>query len=291
MAHEKPHRHSAAALDGVPETMLWTLYHRAAEARRPDTVLPDPYAVEAVEAVDFPFVERFGHPHALLAQAIALRARCFDTVVRDFLLANPAGTVVSLGEGLETAFWRVDNDTVNWLTVDLPESLALRHDLLPHGPRQRTHAGDARDLAWTGDVDRSAGVLVLAQGLFMYLRPPEVRDLIAGCAEAFPGGALVFDAVPKPVGRPGRHRARRVTGRYRLPPMPWRMDVADRPRLATAHPRVTGISDVPLPPGRGPLWSLLAPRADRVPVLRGRRPSVTLLRFADADADADAEDA
>ena len=271
----------ADALRGVPETMLWTLHHRAAEARRPDTVLPDPRAVQLVEAVDFPFVERFGHPNAFLAQAIALRAGGFDSVVRDFLRARPGGTVVSLGEGLETAFWRVDDDRVTWLTVDLPEPLALRHALLPHGPRQRTHAGDARDLSWTADVDPAEGVLVLAQGLLMYLRPPEVRDLVAGCAEAFPGGALVFDAVPRIGARPGRTHPRRVSGRYHLPPMPWRMDVADRPALATAHPGITGISNVRLPAGRGLLWGLLAPQVDRVPVLRSKRPSVTLLTFAE----------
>jgi O-methyltransferase involved in polyketide biosynthesis len=33
-------------LDPVPETLLWTLWHRAAEARRPDAVLGEPLAVE-----------------------------------------------------------------------------------------------------------------------------------------------------------------------------------------------------------------------------------------------------
>ena len=93
---------TAVVLDGVPETMLWTLYQRAAEARRPDTVLPDPEAVALVEAVGttggYPFTERFGHPHPLVAQALALRAACFDSVVRQFLDAYPDGTVVSLGE-------------------------------------------------------------------------------------------------------------------------------------------------------------------------------------------------
>ena len=37
-------------LEGVPETLLWTLYHRALEARRPDPVLHDPAAVELVDA-------------------------------------------------------------------------------------------------------------------------------------------------------------------------------------------------------------------------------------------------
>ena len=41
-------------LEGVPETLLWTLYQRAGEARRPDAVLRDPRAVEALAAIDFP---------------------------------------------------------------------------------------------------------------------------------------------------------------------------------------------------------------------------------------------
>ncbi|WP_042406874.1 class I SAM-dependent methyltransferase [Streptacidiphilus carbonis] len=278
---------TAVVLDGVPETMLWTLYQRAAEARRPDTVLPDPEAVSLVEAVaesgGYPFAERFGHPHPLAAQALALRSACFDTVVREFLDAYPDGTVVSLGEGLETAFWRCDNGRVRWLTVDLPESLAVRHSLLPHGSRQPSVACDARDPAWTKGIDPARGVLVLAQGLLMYFRPPEVRELIAVCAEHFPGGGLVFDAVPRTPGRPADVAARRgppVARGYRLPPMPWRMNAAERPKLAGAHPGIAEIRSVELPPGRGLLWGLVVPRVLRLPVLSNRRPTVTLLRFA-----------
>ena len=72
------------AFDVVPETMLWNLHHRAAEARRPDTVL-----------------------------------------------ADPAGTVVALGDGLETQFWRVDNGRVRWLSVDLEEGAPLARGRLP----------------------------------------------------------------------------------------------------------------------------------------------------------------
>ena len=65
----------AVDLTGVPETLLWNLHHRALEARRPDTVLHDPVALDAVAGIDYPF-DRFGSsPH--LAEAQALRARRF----------------------------------------------------------------------------------------------------------------------------------------------------------------------------------------------------------------------
>src|SRR6185295_10912605 len=70
-------------LEGVPETLLWTLWHRALEARRPDAVLHDPLAVELVDRIDYPFAERFGA--GSLAQWQALRVRAFDREVRRLL--------------------------------------------------------------------------------------------------------------------------------------------------------------------------------------------------------------
>src|SRR5262249_7820937 len=96
-------------LTGVPETMLWTLYYRAREARRSDSVLRVPRGVELVDRIDYPFEKRFGVAVEWQAQWQALRARRFDTEVRRFMRDHPGGAVVALGEGLETQFWRVDD--------------------------------------------------------------------------------------------------------------------------------------------------------------------------------------
>ena len=123
-------------LQGIPETLLWTLYHRASEARRADAVLRDPKAVDLLDAIDFPFEERFG-PAAPAGRSGRPCGPCFDRQVERFLAKHPDGTVVALGEGLETQFWRVDNGRVRWLTVDLPEAVEVRERLLPPAERQR----------------------------------------------------------------------------------------------------------------------------------------------------------
>src|SRR5690349_13748037 len=144
-------------LSGVPETLLWTLYHRSLEARRPDAVLDDPLAIELVDRIDYPFAESFGTG---FGQWQGLRSRTFDLQIERFLARHPDGTVVALGEGLETQFWRVDNGRVHWLTVDLPETVALREQLLPAGSRQRVVAASVLDEAWMGEVDDRRGVLL-----------------------------------------------------------------------------------------------------------------------------------
>ncbi|MEN3358243.1 MAG: hypothetical protein V7637_2225 [Mycobacteriales bacterium] len=271
------------ALTGVPETLLWTLYHRALEAGRADPVLTDPMAVDLVESIDYPFERQFG-ANAGLAQGQALRARRFDTEVHRFLAEHPDGTVVALGEGLETQFWRVDNGRVRWLSVDLPETVEVRQRLLPAEPRLRTYAGAAQDGGWMDEVDQGRGVLITAQGLLMYLRPGQVRRLIAGCAQRFPGGALVFDAVPRWFsaqtikGQLGTGQLGKGHG-YRPPAMPWSLDPGQQRQIREVHPNIVEVRDLLLPPGRGLLYGVLVPRLNLIPIVRAHRPSIVLVRF------------
>jgi O-methyltransferase involved in polyketide biosynthesis len=208
----------------VPETLLWTLYHRALEARRDGAVLDDPKAIELVDALDYPFAERFGG-HAALAQAQALRVRRFDTEVRRFLAANPDGTVVALGEGLETQFWRVDNGRVDWITVDVPEAIELRERLLPPGERQTLIARSAFDESWMDEADGAAGVLITAQGLFMYFEYAGVERLVHACRAPLPGRHAGVRR-----GFPLARRAQPEAAARRVPAAA--VAVGDRPRQA-----------------------------------------------------------
>jgi O-methyltransferase involved in polyketide biosynthesis len=270
-------------LEGVPETLLWNLYQRSVEAGRPGRrVLDDPRSVELVERIDYPF-ERFGGDG--MSQWHALRVACLDGEVRRFLAAHPGGTVVALGEGLETQFWRVDDGLVHWLTVDLPETVALRDRLLPEDPpRRRTVACSALDLRWMDELDAGTqpqDVLVTAQGLLMYLPPREVRRLIAACAERFPGGSFLFDALPRAMVARNQAGAMDTAGGYRAPRWQWGMDTKEYPKVATASPRIAEVRSLPLPRGRG-LYAI-APISHRLPVVRSMRMSIVAVRFGPAD--------
>lgn len=261
-------------LGGVAETALWTLWFRSLEARRTDRVLSDPLAIDLTGRIDYPFEDRFGRLFPAQAQVQALRVRTFDLEVQRFLTGHPGGTVVALGEGLETQFWRVDNGSVQWVTVDLPRSVALRKALLPEQDRQRFFAGSALDPAWTELIDAERGVLITAQGLLMYLQPEEVRALIAMCARRFPGGTLVFDAVPGWMAR----MVRRGTASYQPPPLPWTLSPGAMSELARMHPGIVEVRDVRPPRGRG-FAGWLVPKLRYIPVLRIRRPVIVALRF------------
>jgi O-methyltransferase involved in polyketide biosynthesis len=253
------------ALEGIPETLLWTLWQRARGAAQRRPVLDDPMAVELVRTLDYPFAERFGSG---FGQWQAVRALRFDLEIRRFLDARPDGQVVALGEGLETQFWRVDNGRVRWLGVDVPETVELRRRLLPaEDERRRTVACSALAEEWTELVDPDAPLLLSAQGLLMYFQPDEVHALIRRLAERFPGAELVFDGVPPWFSE------RTVAGRmknpqgWQSPPMPWAVDAAERTRLL-AIPGVAAIRVLPPVRGRGLLYGAVFPALSSIRPVR-----------------------
>ena len=234
------------SLGAVPETLLWTLYNRVAEARRSDTVLADPVAVSLMDRLDFPFAERFGRPR--WSQAQALRAGCFDNAVRTFLLAHPGGTVVALGEGLETQFYRVDNGRVHWVSVDLPEVIALRERFLPRNERMRPVAAPVLEDAWLKTLGEGP-VCLTAQGLFMYLPLAQVRALLARCAKRLPTGVIIFDAVPRWLSE-STARGRSSEGGYVAPHMLWGMDAGELVTQGVLSPHGSVATELKPPKGR-----------------------------------------
>jgi O-methyltransferase involved in polyketide biosynthesis len=272
----------SVSLDGVPETTLWTLYFRAKEARRKNGPLQDPRAIELVDAIDFPFATRFGNGVPAFGRMIGLRALTFDLIVNDVLRTDPDALVVVLGEGLETQFWRVDNGRVRWFTVDLPETAEIRRRLLGEDPpRRRLFAGSALDEGWWAALGAQPTdrVVVIAQGLLMYLQPAQVRGLIARCAREFPGGVMAFDTVPRWFSLMMSSGRAKGPGGYVAPPMPWGVDVN---RLASRLRKEPGIADArvvePHAPDLPIRGALLAARL--LPPLRGLGPAVLRLDFA-----------
>lgn len=266
-------------LSGVPETLLWTLYNRAYEAGQRYPVLDDPMALRLMEDLDYPFEERFGQPNAFHSQAQGLRSRCFDVAVQEYLADRPQATVVALGDGLETGFWRVDNGKLNWLSVELPEVAELRRALLPASGRLRTLSCSATDLSWLDEIEdpEDRGVVVTAQGLLMYLPPRRYGGSWRPAPNGCPAASSSW--TPWRAGWPGeRWQARRRPHGMTIPPMRWAMNPGERHKLRTAHPAINEVRALRLPRGRGAMGELIRLQS-LLPGLRTLTPAMTQLRF------------
>lgn len=259
----------AVDLTGVSQTLLGNLGRRAAAAR--GGVLRDPMAIQIAECLDyeFPDANRGVRLHAV-------RVATVDRAVRRFLVSHSAATVVALGEGLETQFWRVDNGQVRWRTVDLPETVALRRQLLPEGPRQSSHSGSALDLCWLEDLDPAGPTLVTAQGLLPYFEREQVHELMGAIAHRLPGASLVFDVVPKVM----LDLVRRASGHERdlaVELWTWLFDAEERAAIG-AVPGVEALRDLAPPLKADPAWLAMAAVARLPARLRYSLPVVAVLQ-------------
>ena len=185
-------------LSGVPRTLLIPLWSRAKATRANSRVIADPKAVEIVArlGVDFGDLEKGTNPASEFFQVA--RARALDDLVRAFLARHPRAIIVSLGAGLDTAFFRIDNGLLRWFDVDLPPVIELRKKLIPETDRSRCISGSLLDPEWARAIGSTPErVFLFASGVLIYLSKSELRRLFAILGESFPGGELAFDTQSK----------------------------------------------------------------------------------------------
>lgn len=165
-------------LQGVPETMLQTLYARAAHSKRSDHKFYDAKAIEIVKKMEYDFSK--AEKDTAMSAGVIARTILLDQMVSDFIRKNPRGTVVNIACGLDTRFYRLDNGSIRWYNLDLPETIAVRRRFLTETGRVSLIAKSAMDESWADDVEETGEkVLVVAEGLVMYLTEADVKQILS----------------------------------------------------------------------------------------------------------------
>jgi O-methyltransferase involved in polyketide biosynthesis len=263
-------------LPDAMETSLIMLYGLATDATTEPTILGDTVAAEAFQKVDYDFTRL--HTPLVSAKSmsvkVAARARFFDAWTREFLVNHPRATVLHLGAGLDSRVWRIDpGPDVRWYDVDYPGVVEAREKIFPQRANYQLIASSVTDPEWLERVPADLPVLVIAQGLTMYLQPAEGHALFRRITDRFPSGTIVLDTHNR-LGLRGVNRM--LKRQFGAPLLHWAID--DPHELERADPRLTCTDAVSalspalldgLPPGSAPRGGRLFARlAQLVPPLR-----------------------
>jgi O-methyltransferase involved in polyketide biosynthesis len=186
--------------DPVLATMLIPLYGRMIAGRRFPEILRDPTAERICESVDYDFSgisQTYGSEYAslaCLARAVKIEGRA-----RSFMAKRPEGTIISLGSGLDDTFHRIDNGSMHWFNLDLPDAIAFRERFIRPTARCRNIAGSMFDPGWLDEVPppQDGHVLLVAGGVFFYFEESRLKELFRKTSERFPHGELYFDVFSK----------------------------------------------------------------------------------------------
>lgn len=200
------------ALDSVSETLLIPLWARAQEMVQTDPIIRDPLAASMISGMDYDFSK---FQTARLSQVgVVVRTAILDREVAGFMAAHPDSVVINLGAGLDTRFKRLDNGRVIWYELDLPQVIDLRRHFFEETPRNPFLAGSVLDPSWTYEIDpKGRPLLIVAEGLLMYLDPGQVRTLFSILAGHFSGAEMLFEMLaPALLGRSRHHDAVKKMG-------------------------------------------------------------------------------
>lgn len=190
-------------LSDVEETALLTLYAKAIESQSKDPILKDEKAEEMVRKIDAMLEDRTSAMALQLKNRTidrrlviyhALRTKKYDEYAQDFLTRNPAGTVVNIGCGMDTRFFRVDNGKLNFFDLDLPQMITFKKKMLKETKRYRMIGQSVLEIDWMDRISElQKPVIFLAEGVFMYLPEEDVKSLVLEMQKRFPGCELVCE--------------------------------------------------------------------------------------------------
>ncbi len=187
----------------VQETLMLPLWARARETDKDNPIVSDIHAKNIVESIDYDFT-RIEKGHLADHQSVwAIRTYNFDNITKAFLADNSRAVVINIGAGLDTTFQRIDNGTVIWINIDLPDVVAMRQKLIqekliPDLEREITIAKSIFDFTWIDDISRwteGRSILFMAAGVLMYFNAREVEILFCKLAEIYPLSHLIFDSM------------------------------------------------------------------------------------------------
>lgn len=170
----------------ISDTANWVARYRAVESARPDAVFSDPLAERLAGETGAAIVARA--PKSLHnGWPVIARTVAIDDIILT-AIAEGCDTVISLAAGLDTRPYRLDlPPSLRWIEADLPGMIAEKNRLLadetPRCALERVKVdlsdSTARAAFLAHAVAGRRRILVLSEGLLMYLDEPTVAALSA----------------------------------------------------------------------------------------------------------------
>ncbi|MDH4201072.1 MAG: SAM-dependent methyltransferase [Spirochaetia bacterium] len=171
-------------LRDVSDTALMVAMYRAIETRRPDALFKDPFAEKLAGERGKKIIE-YIPKNFIGGWSIVIRTIIIDNFIKS-CIKNGVDTVLNLGAGLDTRPYRMGlPSTLRWVEVDFPHIIKYKKKLLKKEKPNCVLLQIELDLEDQKTRQKlfkkintdSKKILVLTEGVILYLSPQKVADL------------------------------------------------------------------------------------------------------------------
>ncbi len=193
-------------IENVSDTARWVAKYRAMESARPDAIFNDPYAERLAGERGTRIVNELKRGRST-AWAMIVRTRVLDEMILDRIEHGGVDLVVNLAAGLDARPWRLRLPAaLRWVDVDLPEMVEYKRNAMSADTpvcEYESVAADLRDAdvrrkLFTRLATMGKNILIVSEGLLIYLSPEHVADL-ARDLHAMPGAHWWLSDIARPM--------------------------------------------------------------------------------------------
>ncbi|MFH1050019.1 MAG: class I SAM-dependent methyltransferase [bacterium] len=186
-------------LGKVQETLLLPLWGRAVETQKENPRLTDTTALEILNKIDYDFSIFEKNLSFIIQYTWIARALHIDNTIKEYLKNNPFGIIINIGCGLDTTFSRIDNGSVQWFDIDLPDVMELRKKFIQTTNRQRSIITSFLEKDWLNEFKKNDYPLLIAGGVFYYFEENQIKNFFIRISDKFLSSELLFD-IASPLG-------------------------------------------------------------------------------------------
>ena len=174
----------------IQETALIPLAIKASETARPNARIKDLKAKEIIDSlgVDVSKFDPFLSHEGVVARTILYREQ-----LKELLNKYPDAVCINLGCGFDDKFSQVDNGSVRWFDVDLPDQINVRRKVYEDRERCVMLEGNALNGDWTRSIPKADMVIVVMEGVLEYFSKEEVKTCLNMLCDSFPHGYLLAE--------------------------------------------------------------------------------------------------
>lgn len=176
-------------MDSVNKTLYIPLYGKALVSRR-GIILRDPKAEAVWDAEGFLLKGKSGSKW--LAYYMGMRSAVFDRWLKTRIEADPNALILHIGCGMDSRIERVGAQGHRWFDIDFPDVIRERKHYYRESEGYQMLSADVRSADW---LDRlpAGNAIIIMEGVSMYLRPDELRQMLTAVCAHFEKVSLLMD--------------------------------------------------------------------------------------------------
>lgn len=184
----------------VSRTAYYCCGVRMLDAETKHPVVNDRYAVRFMNEEGLKTFSAFKHFKAPNASNIA-RHRIVDDILRDFIRTHDDPTIIIIGAGFDSRAYRLTGG--NWIELDEPHLIEYKNEKLPIAvcknslTRIPIHFADESIDDKLKHYASRKSVIVVIEGVLMYLTEATVRSLLGTLVNIFPTHEVACDLMTK----------------------------------------------------------------------------------------------